>query len=123
MADKTVDLNADADTKDSEFIGISEAVTETNNSMTIGQGQPEGATDASAIFTNFHQSVEEVIKFCKLPVKKPRRTSSKASYENFSAATFDSKTSSNAFKTDQKRLGFWILALKNILYTLMKNTN
>ena len=35
MVDKTVDLNADADTKDSEFIGISEAVTETGNSMTI----------------------------------------------------------------------------------------
>ena len=61
-------MNADADAKDSEFIGISEAVTETDNSMTIGQGQPEGATDVSAIFTNF-QSVEEVIKFYELPIK------------------------------------------------------
>ena len=70
MADKTVDLNADADAdaKDLEFIGISEAVTETDNSMPIGQGQPKGATDASATFTNF-QSVEEVIKFYKLPIK------------------------------------------------------
>ena len=83
--------------------------------MTIGQDQPEGATDASATFTNF-QSVEEVIKFYKLPIKKARRTSSKALYEDFSAATFDSKTSSNVFTTDQKRLGFWILTLKNILH-------
>ena len=41
MADKTVDFNAGADAKDSECIGISEAVTETDNSMTISQGQPE----------------------------------------------------------------------------------
>ena len=115
MANKTVDLNNDADTKDSEFTGILEVVTETDNSMTIGQGQPERATDVRATFTNF-QSVEEVIKFYKLPIKKTRRTSSKASYEDFSAATLDSKTLSNAFTTDQKRLGFWILALKNVLH-------
>ena len=36
--------------------------------MTTGQDQPEGATDASTIFTNFH-SLEEVIKFYKLPIK------------------------------------------------------
>ena len=89
--------------------------------MTIGQDQPKGVTDASATFTNF-QSVKEVIKFYKLPIKKPRRTSSKASYEDFSAATLDSKTSSNGFTTNQKRSGFWILALKNILH-IDENTN
>ena len=68
MANRSVDLNADTDAKDSEFIGISAAVTETDNSMTIGQGQLEGATDATATCTNF-QSVEEVIKFYKLPIK------------------------------------------------------
>ena len=52
---------------DSEFIGVSEAATETDNLM-LGQGQPEGATDASSTFTNF-QSVEEVIKFHKLLIK------------------------------------------------------
>ena len=56
-----------------------------------------------------------VIKFYKLTTKKTRRTTSKAIFEGFSSATYDTKSLSNSFTTEHKRLPYWILAIKNIL--------
>ena len=61
------------------------------------------------------QTVEDIIKFYKLTTKKTRRTTSKAIFEGFSPATYDTKSLSNSFTTKHKRLPYWILAIKNIL--------
>ena len=46
---------------------------------------------------------------------KTRGTTSKVIYEGFNPATYDTKSLSNSFTTEHKRLPYWILAIKNIL--------
>ena len=48
-------------------------------------------------------------------LKNPEKPREKQITKGFNISTSDSKSLSNSFTTDQKRLPFWILALQNVL--------
>ena len=115
-----VNANLPEEVRESDFVVHPESAAGDMNSNVVGLH-----VDLDQVEVVFHdqdtlnfvgfQTVEDIIKFYNLTTKKTRRTTSKAIFEGFSPATYDTKSLSNSFTTEHKRLPYWILAIKNIL--------
>ena len=124
MAEEEVEVQVNAnlpeEVRKSDFVVHPESAAGDMNSNVVGlyvdldQFEVVLHDEDTLNFVGF-QTVEDIIKFYKLHTKKTRRTTSKAIYEGYSPATYDTKSLSNSFNTEHKRLPYWILAIKNIL--------
>ena len=115
-----VNTNLPEEVRESDFVVKPESAAGDMNSNVVGlnvdldQVEVVLHDEDTLNFVGF-QTVEDIIKFYKLTTKKTRRTISKAIFEGFSPAIYDTKSLSNSFTTEHKRFPYWILAIKNIL--------
>ena len=101
MAEEEVEVQVNAnlpeEVRESDFAVHPESAAGDMNSNVVGLhvdlDQVEVALhdEDTLIFVGF-QTVEDIIKFYKLTTKKTRRTTSKAIFEGFSPATYDTKS-------------------------------